>query len=109
MLVALGCFVRVLYVLNFIDKLEKATKASPSIIRSIQIVIIALVALHWFACTFCALALLPGSWLEAYQIERMEQFNSSDGRIYLYAFYWTIDTASTRGAGEIVASTDTEV
>lgn len=107
---ALSCAVRLIFVLSFIHKLEKATKASPSIVRSIQIMLGALPAMHWFACIFCYLALSPGSWLESYQLERGdESINASDSRIYLHAVYWTLDTASTRGSGEMNASSDVEV
>ena len=39
---ALGCAVRLLYVVRFIQKLEKATKTSPSINRSVQCLLVAL-------------------------------------------------------------------
>lgn len=106
---ALACAVRVVFIIGFVHKLEKATKTSPSIIRSLQIMLGAAPALHWFACLFCHLALSPGSWMDTYQESRDEQLNTSDARIYLHAIYWTLDTASTRGSGEINVSSDGEV
>ena len=106
---ALTCAVRLVYALGFVHKLEKTTKASPSVARSIRIMLGALPVLHWFACIFCYLALFSGSWFENYQLERGERLDTSDARVYLYAVYWTLDTASTRGSGEINASSDVEV
>jgi hypothetical protein len=106
---ALGGAVRLLYAVQFVNKLEKATKTSPSLIRSVQCLLVVMPSLHWFACVFCYLALVPGSWLEEYQQTRGEQLNTSSMQIYLHAIYWTLDTASTRGSGEINVTSDLEV
>ena len=106
---ALTCCVRLLYLVYFVHKLEKATKASPSLIRLAQCLLAVIPSLHWIACMFCYLSLAPGSWLEQYQEMRNEQLNNSDSRIYLHAIYWTLDTASTRGSGEVNISSDLEV
>lgn len=106
---ALLCCVRLLYAVHFVQKLEKATKTSPSIIRSVQCLLVSMPCLHWFACIFCQLSLAPGSWLEEYQVSRDDQINGSTVRIYLHAIYWTLDTASTRGSGEVNVTSDLEV
>ena len=82
---ALTVAIRLIYTLRFAQKLEKATKTSPSMIRSFQIMLGALPALHWFACIFCYLSLSPGSWLETYEDTRGERLNTSNARIYLHA------------------------
>ena len=82
---ALCCVIRLIYVIRVVHKLEKATKTSPSLIRSIQMMLGAVPALHWFACIFCYLALSPDSWLENYEPMRGEKLKTSDARIYLYA------------------------
>jgi hypothetical protein len=63
---ALIGFVRVITTLRFVHKLEKATKTSPTFVRSAQLIMGAFVSLHWIACLFCYLAHFPGSWYEFY-------------------------------------------
>jgi len=106
---ALFCFVRVVCAFRFVQKLEKATKTSPSLVRSVQLLCGALPALHWFACVLCFLSHAPDSWLTHYEIIRGEQLNTSDVRVYLHAVYWTLDTASTRGSGDVTVQSDVEV
>jgi hypothetical protein len=123
---------RVLCALRFVHKLEKATKTSPTFVRSAQLLVGALVVLHWIACLFCFLARMPGlakvtvkycymlsslavtgSWYENYAegsaAVDQQAFNDSQARIYLHAFYWTLDTASTRGSGDVVVTSDLEM
>jgi hypothetical protein len=106
---ALCCAIRLVYAVQFVHKLEKATKTSPSIIRSIQSLLVVIPSLHWIACMFCFLALAPSSWLQEYQEIRGETLNNSASRIYLHSIYWTLDTASTRGSGEVNITSDKEV
>lgn len=106
---ALTCCIRLLYALNYVHKLEKATKTSPSVIRSTQCLLVFIPSLHWFACVFCYLSLTPGSWLNVYEESRGENITGSSVRTYWHALYWTLDTASTRGSGEITVTSDLEV
>ena len=106
---ALVCCVRLVYAVRLVQKLEKATKTSPSVIRSVQCLLVSMLCLHWLACIFCQLSLAPESWLSEYEAVRGEQLNGSPARVYLYAIYWTLDTASTRGSGELTVTSDREV
>ena len=102
--------VQVIRALRFVHKLEKATKTSPTFVRSAQLLVGALVVLHWIACLFCYLARMDGSWYEHYQdFREITSDNSTNVHIYLHAVYWTLDTASTRGSGDIVVRSDLEM
>ena len=85
---ALCCTVRLIYVIRIVHKLEKATKTSPSLIRSIQMILVAVPILQFMnaykgAC--CWRKLLPcrtvlaktSSWYDAHNINCFELENAS--------------------------------
>ena len=97
------------HILRVVVKFEKCSRTSPSVVRSVKLLLIAVPMLHWLACLLSYAAQSPGSWLEHYEAERDESMSGSPGRIYLHAIYWVLDTASTRGAGDVTVRTNTEV
>lgn len=115
--------VRVLYILHFLSKMEKTSKAPPSVTRSIVFLLCSVMSLHWITCLNCHLATLGDSWFDYYlQWRKCNEFISSDctadgvttddvtyGEVYIHALYWTLDTASTRGSGDMKPRGNLEV
>mmetsp|Transcript_53575 Transcript_53575/g.88955 ORF Transcript_53575/g.88955 Transcript_53575/m.88955 type:complete len:404 (-) Transcript_53575:174-1385(-) len=105
------CIVRLAYVVNFSKKFEIATKMSPSVARSVELATVVFLVLHWIACLWCNMSERQDSWFDAYVTTGNGDEHKRGDRWYIYtcALYWSLDTASTRGSGDVLPQDHVEL
>ena len=95
--------VRVHTVFPFLAKLEASTTVSPNLARTIRMTFLSLLAWHWIACIWTALAAADGqSWFK--RLQQSGDRDVGDGApsdVYIWSAYWTMTMLSTVGFGDI--------
>lgn len=101
------CVVRVHTIFPFLAKLEASTTVSPNLARTIRMTFLSLLAWHWIACIWTALAAADGpNWFK--RLQESGDRDVGDGApsdVYVWSAYWTMTMLSTVGFGDIYVVT----
>lgn len=97
-------FVRIFRHNKFVQYLIKVIKINAGIKRIIVCLCLLIFMSHIFACLFFFVAKMDDLSYETW-VSRYNLVSETEGNQYLYAFYFSIVTATTVGFGDIVANT----